>query len=1009
MANLSTLVPAPRILTPSPPNAGDQNNTFVDSSPNRFTITRNGNTTQGTFSPYGDRWSNYFDGTGDYLSIARNNAFLPVANEDFAIEAFVYLTATPGAQTSIIAGLGELGTDADWFFWINSSLQVAFYINTLGTSFTNTTTPLTLNTWTHVAVSRSGTGSNNLKVFVNGVGQSFTTNSTTVGTGSRALTIGADQNGDEGMLSGYVSNLRLVKGSAVYTANFTPSTAPLTAITNTSLLTCQSNRFKDNSTNNSTITRNGDVSVQRFSPFAPVAPYSSGTIGGSGYFDGTGDYLTSAVSNNIVPTIGDFTAECWFYATADTSGEVFSFRSDSSSYAALRLRRSSGNLALLISTSGSAWAINNDGAVPTVPHNAWNHLAVVRDGGTFRVFANGVSVFTSTAISSGTALMSGTTNNFIGCSATTSPFNLITGYLADCRVVQSAVYTANFTPPTAPLTAITNTSLLLNFTNAGIRDDAMMVDLETVGNAQISTSVKKYGTGSLYFDGTGDSVDIPNTDILSFGTGDFSVECWCYFNSLGGADYAPVFANAYLFYVGSSGQMLLFNGTANVASGPNSAITTGVWTHLAWTRSGGTVRLFVNGTQTGSNATVTASIGSGSPNRLGRYSTVYLNGYIDDLRVTKGVARYTTNFTPPQTSLPVDKDTVLLLDGDGTPNSGIQVDTYTTTGTVHTWTKPFGAKAVMINIRGAGGGGGGGQGGAANSIRLGGGGGGGGARVEQICTADALPSTLYVIVGAGGAGGAGGNAAIGSAGGAGGNSFVAKNNTNPPVTGIVAFAGGGGGGSGGYQNSSCGGGGGGGSSGQGATSTGNATVAGGWPGYAIVSTEANGGSGGSGPSNVSDRAIVEWGGGAGGSNQYLGSNSISRRGQHSLYGSGGGGPGVSIASNQVVQTVGGIGGNSGFYADIYSSTVGAQPGANGTNGSAGEAGASYLVTGNGGGGGGGGGVATASGGTGGAGGAGGLGGGGGGGGGGAGGVNTNGIGGTGGAGGNGVVEIITYF
>ncbi|HUX02614.1 MAG TPA: LamG-like jellyroll fold domain-containing protein, partial [Phycisphaerae bacterium] len=108
---------------------GAQNNTFLDSSTNNFTVTRNGNTTQGTFSPFSQTgWSNYFDGTGDYLSVPRNNAFLPVANEDFTFEAWVYLTATPGAQGALIAGLGEYGVDSDWNFDVNSSLQVGFYI-----------------------------------------------------------------------------------------------------------------------------------------------------------------------------------------------------------------------------------------------------------------------------------------------------------------------------------------------------------------------------------------------------------------------------------------------------------------------------------------------------------------------------------------------------------------------------------------------------------------------------------------------------------------------------------------------------------------------------------------------------------------------------------------------------------------------------------------------------------------------------------------------------------------
>ena len=214
--------------------------------------------------------SGVFNGTSKYLSAARNTAFLPVANEDFTFEAWVYLTATPtepviGAQ---IVGLGEYGTDSDWVFGVTSSLQASLYLNATITSYTNTTT-LLLNTWNHVAASRSGTGTNNLKVFVNGVGTSFTTNSTTVFSGLRNLTIGADQNGDEAILTGFISNLRIVKGTAVYTANFTPPTAPLTAITNTSLLLLMNaTPFVDTSVNAFTITNTGPVTYSSsVSPF----------------------------------------------------------------------------------------------------------------------------------------------------------------------------------------------------------------------------------------------------------------------------------------------------------------------------------------------------------------------------------------------------------------------------------------------------------------------------------------------------------------------------------------------------------------------------------------------------------------------------------------------------------------------------------------------------------------------------------------------------------------------
>jgi hypothetical protein len=156
----------------------------------------------------------------------------------------------------------------------------------------------------------------------------------------------------------------------------------------------------------------------------------------------------------------------------------------------------------------------------------------------------------------------------------------------------------------------------------------------------------------MEFDGSGDYLSLPTTPDLDFGTGDFTVECWVYITAFTALQYEPIFANSYLFYIGTSGQLLLFNGSTDVATGTNGSVTTNTWYHIAWTRSSGTVRMFVNGSQTGSNATVTASIGSGNPNLIGRYSTTDLNGFIDDFRVTKGVARYTAAFTAPTKTFP---------------------------------------------------------------------------------------------------------------------------------------------------------------------------------------------------------------------------------------------------------------------------------------------------------------------------------------------------------------------
>ena len=153
--------------------------------------------------------------------------------------------------------------------------------------FTHTTTNIdssgtvAANAWVHVAVVREGTGTNQTKLYINGT-QDGQGTVTTDFTQTEEVRIGTNRGATDDF-AGYISNVRFVKGSALYTGNFTPSTSPFTTTSQgassseVELLTCQSNRFIDNSTNNFTITRNGDVRVTPFSPFPTLTAYDAAT------------------------------------------------------------------------------------------------------------------------------------------------------------------------------------------------------------------------------------------------------------------------------------------------------------------------------------------------------------------------------------------------------------------------------------------------------------------------------------------------------------------------------------------------------------------------------------------------------------------------------------------------------------------------------------------------------------------------------------------------------------
>jgi len=651
---------------------------------NGFPITRNGNTTQGTFSPFSQTgWGNYFDGTGDYINTV-DNAALDVGSSAFTFEFWFF--NQQNAQSGSFAGIGLIASKSDYngsnsngwslYCYDGSNLttpssKLTFFAN--GTSYAATTSDgaAPFNTWTHIAVVKNGT---NLTIYSNGVAVVTSTSApSTINDTSTGFYIGSTVNGvtwnNTFPSRGYISNARLVKGVAVYTGAFTPPTSPLEATqsagtnisaitgTQTSLLTCQSNRFIDNSSNNFTITRNGDTSVQAFSPFNPSASWSAATYGGSGYFDGSVDYLS--VPANAAWNLGSnsFCIECWSYPTATQADKHLFSLNSSGGTGYWVLRYNTGTVPQFIYNNYGTSLTSSEAATL----NQWNHIAMVSNGTTMSLYLNG----TRRATASATAINDGSANALIIGSQLTASRE-ITGYLSSGRIVNgSSVYDptqTSITVPTAPLTAITNTSLLLNYTNAGIYDATSKNDLETVGNAQISTAQSKWGGSSMAFDGTGDYVTSYNANAL-FRIGNiYTIELWFYTTTIaaGAAGLICLAIGASTnsgINIYRSGSEIICNDGATGGTGPSSgssAITANTWAHLAVVSDGTTTKMYIDGVLKGTYSGTTASSAALTYVTVGANGdkSSVLNGYIQDVRITKGYARYTANFTAPTAAFP---------------------------------------------------------------------------------------------------------------------------------------------------------------------------------------------------------------------------------------------------------------------------------------------------------------------------------------------------------------------
>jgi len=647
------------LLLPGTGTNGAQNNTFLDSSTNAFSITRNGNTTQGTFSPFSQTgWSNFFDGNGDYLRTGDNSAFHLTG--DFTIEAWVYQTANQPIFDGGVVSYGTASSLVGWFFGLTGSNtgtplnRLVWSVNyaVAGGAPLYGVNGVPLNQWVHIAATKSG---NTVRLFINGqIDTSGTVTATPTTNAAYFAFIGTgsfDPGSTQRSFNGYISNLRVVKGQALYTAAFTPSTTPLTTTSqgatasNVSLLSCQSNRFVDNGYSSFTLTSFGNTSVQAFSPFAPTAAYSAATNGGSGYFDGTGDYLTVPDNAAFDFGSGNFTLEAFIYKTATAEQYIF-MQSDnataggSSFYMGIS---GSDKLTSAVYYGGSSFLILTSTA--SIPSNAWTHVAFVRTSGTISQYINGSRDGTNGTLSTNAL---NNPNQTVGIGARNSGSNPITGYLSGARIIKGAgpydATSSSLTVPTAPLTAITNTSLLCNFTNAGITDATAKNDLETVGNAQISNTIAKWGSTSMYFDGSGDSLSLPNS--FNFRAGDWTIECWIYFNTSTISKTWFVQNNGTQFYTSNTGKLRIdtkVSGGDNRITGTTDLVT-GQWYHVAATRYGATQMLFLNGQLEGTFNLGTSSLDVRTdPTTIGGT----FEGYIQDMRVTTGVARYTSNFTPP--------------------------------------------------------------------------------------------------------------------------------------------------------------------------------------------------------------------------------------------------------------------------------------------------------------------------------------------------------------------------
>ena len=439
---------------------------------------------------------------------------------------------------------------------------------------------------------------------------------------------------------------------SAFTLSFFIANSRYTSLSVKATATGSNQTFDDASASNHTITVAGDTTASTFSP------YRHG--GYSLDFDGTGDYLDVGSSDIANFGTGDFTIEFWVNSTdsnalgSGASNIINPLSSTGSGYWGLMFQN--GKLRWNNSYNvANLWEVN----ATTILAGSFNHIAVVRNSGAFSIYFNGVSQSAASGTFTDTTNYSGDTGVRIG----SGNANNFVGTLSDLRIVSSAVYTTNFTPPTAPLTAITNTKFLLN-PETSISDLSQSSEITCFGDAATSTTQVKFsGTKSIYLDGTGDYLTVKSSASMGIGTGDFTIECWFYATDASldrgiwetRTDGYPNHSDGLSLTRITETTFRVF-GTSQLIASSATTITNN-WNHLAVVRNSGTLEFFVNGVSQGTasnstnmNSSQPIAIGSGRYTTSNSTPTHAVKGYIQDFRVSS-IARYTANFTPPTAEL----------------------------------------------------------------------------------------------------------------------------------------------------------------------------------------------------------------------------------------------------------------------------------------------------------------------------------------------------------------------
>jgi len=641
---------------------------FIDSSLANNLVKANGDSKH-TVNEYKVGTSSFqFDGTGDGLSVPHSEA-LAFNDADWTVELWFKTPTLPTDYRSLFI---KRNTDTPFYnplgigLKVNGALSIAVSSDgaTWQVDYTSPNSTFQTNTWHHVAVCLE---SKQLRVYIDGYLR-YVQDGVTPMSSSHAIGIGANANGTQNFV-GYMDGIRVTRGKARYSRPALP-----TALTSGTGM-CAALNFDGSFTDlvGPTWTPSGNTAIS-----TTYRRYGSSAV----VMDGSGDRLTRDTTSGFPSADESFTISAWIRPTSMHDGGIVGWGNFGTNNQAT---------GLAIKTTGVIqywWGNDLSAAITTLADGSWHHVMTSYDGYQRQLYVDGVLIARDIP---GVAHAATNVTTVLMGSSGPAAIDYYNGYIDDVRVYKDVALTMpTFVPPLVYVMSDKfrrSVVSLLNFNgdSAAVATDHVGRRWNVSGSPVLSTTQSRGGGSSLYLSA---SAYIYAGGSKDFDLGDYyTVEMWVYPTSVAsnfGLIHRGYYSTGTTLWTGLSFSIRWLNTPVlrfyfyglSIASEQYidvpSALSANAWHHIAMVRNGSVGYAFINGVCRGKITGLNTVAVSDRPVQIGAWpysgGTEAMTGYVDSVRITKGIARYlppNDAAINPDTMVPADVIALPFLESHG--------------------------------------------------------------------------------------------------------------------------------------------------------------------------------------------------------------------------------------------------------------------------------------------------------------------------------------------------------